>query len=63
MARINAAPTPYQVEGYKDLQAKFHQHMEEVNRFITEDVARLNETLRRNNAPTVVGIKPIEMTR
>jgi hypothetical protein len=60
---VNAAPTPYQVEGLRDLQVKFRERMQEVNRFISEDVARLNETLRRNNAPTVVAIKPIEMPR
>jgi hypothetical protein len=37
--------------------------MEEVNRFITDNVAQLNETMRRNNAPTVVAVKPIELPR
>jgi hypothetical protein len=58
---VNAAPTPYQAEGFKELQTKFGERMEEVNRFITEKVAQLNDTLRRNNAPTVVAVKPIEL--
>ncbi|MEN3331550.1 MAG: hypothetical protein V7641_915 [Blastocatellia bacterium] len=60
---VNAAPTPYQAEGFKELQAKFRERMEEVNRFISDKVAQLNETLRRNNAPTVVAVKPIELPR
>jgi len=60
---VNAAPTPYQAEAFKELQTKFRERMEEVNRFITGSVAQLNETLRRNNAPTVVAVRPIELPR
>jgi photosystem II stability/assembly factor-like uncharacterized protein len=60
---VNAAPTPYQREGFADLQAKFRRRMEEVNRFISESVPKLNDDLRRNNAPVVVAGKPIELPR
>ncbi len=60
---VNAAPTPYQVEGFKDLQAKFRERMEEVNRFLTDNLGKLNDTLRRDNAPVIVAIKPIEVPR
>jgi len=61
--RVNAAPTPYQREAFTDLQTKFRERMEEVIRFINESLPKLNDTLRRNNAPVVVVGKPIELPR
>src|SRR5581483_4696254 len=60
---VNAAPTVYQREAFTDLQTKFRQAMEEINRYLGDGVAQLNETLRRNNAPPVVGIKPVDVPR
>ena len=60
---VNAAPTVYQRDAFTDLQAKFRERMEEVNRYLSDAVAQLNETLRRNNAPPVVAIKPVELPR
>ncbi|HEY9231631.1 MAG TPA: hypothetical protein VIS78_05775, partial [Blastocatellia bacterium] len=60
---VNAAPTVYQRDAFTDLQTKFRERMEEVNRYLSDAVAQLNETLRRNNAPPVVAIKPVELPR
>jgi hypothetical protein len=60
---VNAAPTPYQREAFNELTVKFNAYLDVVNRFINEAVPRLNETLRRNNAPPIVAIKPIQMPR
>ena len=58
---VNAAPTPYIAEAFRGLQAKFKERLEEVNRFVTQTVPQVNETLRKNNAPQIVTGKPIEL--
>jgi 5'-deoxynucleotidase YfbR-like HD superfamily hydrolase len=57
----NAAPTPAQREFYGELQTEFQEKMAEVNKFFTQNVSQLNETLRRFNAPTLMTGKPIEL--
>jgi photosystem II stability/assembly factor-like uncharacterized protein len=59
----NAAPTPYQREYFGEIQTEFRQKVGDVNAFIEQTVPKLNETLRRYNAPTVVPGKPIEVPR
>jgi photosystem II stability/assembly factor-like uncharacterized protein len=60
---VNAAPTPYQREYLTEVQAEFQSRMNDVNAFISQAIPRLNETLRRHNAPTVVAGKPIDVPR
>jgi hypothetical protein len=60
---VNAAPTAPQKEYFAALQTEFQQKIEEVNKYLTQSVAQLNETLRRNNAPTVIAGKPIDVPR
>jgi hypothetical protein len=58
---VNAAPTVYQREYFDEVQAEFRARMSEVNAFINQAVPKLNETLRRHNAPTVIAGKPVEI--
>jgi photosystem II stability/assembly factor-like uncharacterized protein len=57
---VNAAPTLSQQTFFTELQTEFHQRLEEVNRFITQTVPQMNETLRRFNAPQLTPGKPID---
>jgi photosystem II stability/assembly factor-like uncharacterized protein len=59
----NAAPTPPQRELFNEVQSEFRERAAEVNRFISESVPRLNETLRKHNAPTVIAGKPVDIPR
>jgi hypothetical protein len=57
----NAAPTPAQREYYNTLQTRFRTQLAEANRFITQNVPKLNEMMRRYDAPTIMVGKPIEI--
>jgi len=57
----NAAPTPAQREYYGVLQTRFRTTLAEAGKFLTQSVPKLNETLRRFDAPTVMVGKPIEI--
>jgi len=57
----NAAPTQAQREYYGVLQTRFRATLAEANKFFTQSVPKLNETLRRFDAPTVMVGKPIEI--
>jgi photosystem II stability/assembly factor-like uncharacterized protein len=59
----NAAPTVYQREFFGEVQTEFQQTIGEVNAFIEQTVPKLNETLRRFNAPTVMAGQPIASPR
>jgi len=59
----NAAPTPAQKEYLRELREEFDQKIGRVNRFLGEDIPKLNETLRRFAAPTVLAGRPIELPR
>jgi hypothetical protein len=59
----NAAPTPPQRELFNEVQSEFRERIAEVNRFINESVPRLNETLKKHNAPTVIAGKPVDIPR
>jgi photosystem II stability/assembly factor-like uncharacterized protein len=56
----NAAPTPSQMIYYGELQTEFKQKLDEVNRFITQTVPQMNDTLKKYNAPLLVPGKPID---
>ncbi|HYP00993.1 MAG TPA: hypothetical protein VER76_12435 [Pyrinomonadaceae bacterium] len=43
------------------MQTRYRTTLTEANRFFTEDVPRLNATLRRFDAPTIFVGKPIEI--
>jgi photosystem II stability/assembly factor-like uncharacterized protein len=60
---VNAAPTPAQREFFDELQQEFQSKMPEVNKFLNEQMPKLNETLRKNNASTVIVGRAIEMPR
>ncbi|HLG15575.1 MAG TPA: hypothetical protein VJH03_13905 [Blastocatellia bacterium] len=60
---VNAAPTRPQRDYFVEVLADFQQKLGEVNRFVNDSVPKLNDTLRRHNAPTVVAGKAIELPR
>jgi photosystem II stability/assembly factor-like uncharacterized protein len=60
---VNAAPTPAQRRLLDDVRAEFQKKMEEVNRFITQSVPQMNETLRRHNLPQLIAGKPVDIPR
>src|ERR1051325_10667025 len=63
MDGVNAAPTPAQREFIAELQKELPQKVGEVNKFINETIPKMNETLRRFNAPTIMTGKAIELPR
>jgi photosystem II stability/assembly factor-like uncharacterized protein len=60
---VNAAPTPPQREHFGEIQTEFRQKIGAVNAFIEQTVPKLNDTLKRQNAPVVVPGKPVDMPR
>jgi photosystem II stability/assembly factor-like uncharacterized protein len=60
---VDAAPTRVQHEYFLELQREFPERVAEVNRFINESVPKLNETLRKQGAPTVIAGKPVELPK
>lgn len=61
--RLNAAPTPYQQEYFKQLEGEFTARLAEVNDFINQAVPALNATLLKHNVSTVMTGKAIEAMR
>jgi photosystem II stability/assembly factor-like uncharacterized protein len=51
-------PTPYQVQYYEELKAQLRPALEPIARFLNEEVPRLNEALRRANAPVIMTRTP-----
>jgi photosystem II stability/assembly factor-like uncharacterized protein len=60
---VNAAPTSAQKEFFGELQQEFQAKIPEVNKFLSEQLPKLNEMLKKNNAPTVIIGKAIEIPR
>jgi len=60
---VNAAPTSYQTAFFDELQKTFRSRIEDANKFVSQTVPQLNETLRKANAPVVVAGKPIDVPR
>jgi photosystem II stability/assembly factor-like uncharacterized protein len=60
---VNAAPTQAQREYFAELQPEFQQKMTTVVKFLNDSVAKINETLRKHNAPTIIAGKPVEPPR
>lgn len=55
---MNAAPTSAPREFFNELQREYQTRLAEANKFISEQAPRLNETLRKHGAPTVIVSKP-----
>ncbi|MEW6213220.1 MAG: hypothetical protein AB1631_33295, partial [Acidobacteriota bacterium] len=60
---VNAAPTPAQREEFNEIAAEVPQRVNEVNRFISETVAKMNEALKKAGLPVLIAGKAIEMPR
>ncbi len=56
----NAAPTPYQMQYFEEIQASFRARMSEANKFIRDTLPQWNERLRGWNAPTLTTRPPID---
>jgi photosystem II stability/assembly factor-like uncharacterized protein len=56
----NFGPTAAQREYFTDLQAEYPKRIDEINKFINETVPKMNETLKKYNAPIIIQGKPIE---
>jgi photosystem II stability/assembly factor-like uncharacterized protein len=56
----NAAPSPYQVQYFQEIQPTFRERLAEANRFISDTVPQWNEKLRNWNLPTLTTRKPVE---
>ncbi|MEW6125685.1 MAG: glycosyl hydrolase [Acidobacteriota bacterium] len=59
----NFAPTAAQREYIAELSSEFPKKMEEINKFINETVPKMNETLKKYNAPTLISGKPIVVSQ
>jgi len=57
--RTNAAPTLYQQEYFKELQAEFTEKMTEFNGFVDGAVPKLNETLAKHKVSTIMPGKAV----
>jgi photosystem II stability/assembly factor-like uncharacterized protein len=60
---VNAAPTPAQREYLTEVQADYNASMGEIVKFINESVPKMNETLKKYNAPIIIPGKPVELPR
>ncbi|MDZ7359101.1 MAG: hypothetical protein ONB46_00025 [candidate division KSB1 bacterium] len=59
--RTNAAPTIYQQEYFKELQAEFAEKMTEFNAFVENAVPKLNETLVKHKVSTIMPGKAVSL--
>lgn len=60
---VNAAPTPAQREYFTEVQAEYNANMSDIVKFINESVPKMNETLKRHNAPIIIPGKPVELPK
>jgi hypothetical protein len=59
IGRANAAPTIYQQEYFKELQAEFSEKLTGFNAFVETAVPKLNETLAKHNVSTIMPGKAV----
>ncbi|MEZ5424636.1 MAG: hypothetical protein R2747_00095 [Pyrinomonadaceae bacterium] len=59
----NSGPTKAMREQFALLQTEMPPKLAEINRFISEDTARLNQVLQKNGLPIVVVGKAVEMPK
>jgi photosystem II stability/assembly factor-like uncharacterized protein len=57
----NAAPTQAQKDYFNELEAEYKTKIDEVSKFISEQMPKLNESLRKADAPTIIIGKQTEM--
>jgi len=51
---VNAAPTKAQKEFFNEIQPEFQTKVAEVEKFIREQLPKVNDPLKKHNAPTVI---------
>lgn len=51
---VNAAPTKAQKEFFSEIQPEFQTKIAEVEKFIREQLPKVNDSLKKHNAPTVI---------
>lgn len=51
---VNAAPTPAQIEAFAELQPEVATALADAEKVINERLKKLNELLRKNDAPTLI---------
>ena len=56
----NAAPTPYQLQYFKEIEPEFRERMAEANRFIKDTIPQWNDKLRAWNVPTLTTRNPVD---
>ena len=56
----NAAPTPYQLQYFKEIEPEFRERMAEANRFVKDTIPLWNEKLRAWNVPTLTTRNPVD---
>lgn len=56
----NAGPTPAMRENFAMLQAQLPGKVAEINKFINDNTAKINQALQKNNLPIIVAGKAIE---
>lgn len=49
----NAAPTPHQLDFLNEIKDEFHETIERVNHFISEDIHKLNQALKKQELPEI----------
>ena len=59
--RVQAAPTPYQVEYYNELKTEFLADMADVNAFAERQIPEINDMLQKSNAGALMSGNPIEI--
>jgi hypothetical protein len=59
----NSAPTAAMREHFNLLQTQLPSKISEINRFISEDTTRLNQTLQKAGLPIIVVGKPFELSK
>jgi photosystem II stability/assembly factor-like uncharacterized protein len=59
----NGRPTQSQMEYLNELSSEFRNRVAEVNEFIGQRTASLNNTLRKHNSPTVIAGKTVELPK
>jgi photosystem II stability/assembly factor-like uncharacterized protein len=60
---VNAAPTSAQREYVTEVQAEYNANMGDIVKFINESVPKMNETLKKHNAPIIIPGKPVELSK
>ncbi|HEY7545482.1 MAG TPA: hypothetical protein VID27_11390, partial [Blastocatellia bacterium] len=60
---VNSAPTPAQREEFSELAVEVPQRINEVNKFIKENISQMNEGLKKAGLPVLIAGKEIDVPR